>query len=108
MGGTMRLGDKEINISTEGMAHNIYGQDKIIERHRHRYELNNEYRKTLEGKGMVMSGVNAERDLVEIIELKEHPFFLGTQFHPEFQSRPLEPHPLFFAFIKAAIGGKQH
>jgi CTP synthase len=75
----------------------------ISERHRHRYELNNKYRALLEKKGMVMSGINPGRDLVEIIELKNHPFFVGTQFHPEFKSRPLSPHPLFREFIKAAL-----
>ena len=79
------------------------GDIVISERHRHRYELNNEYKKTLEDKGLVMSGVNPDRDLVEIIELPGHKFYLGTQFHPEFKSRPLRPHPLFAAFVKAAI-----
>ena len=78
------------------------GDILISERHRHRYELNNEYRKALEDKGLVMSGVNPDRDLVEIIELPRHKFYLGTQFHPEFKSRPFRPHPLFMAFIKAA------
>ncbi|MEK9147751.1 MAG: CTP synthetase, partial [Patescibacteria group bacterium] len=75
----------------------------ISERHRHRYEFNNKYIKLLQEKGLVFSGVNPEKDLVEIIELpkKTHPFFIGTQFHPEFKSRPLSPHPLFLAFIKA-------
>ena len=77
------------------------GDIVISERHRHRYELNNEYKKTLEDKGLVMSGVNPDRDLVEIIELPKHKFYLGTQFHPEFKSRPLRPHPLFSAFVKA-------
>jgi len=75
----------------------------IFERHRHRYEFNNKYRKIFEEKGMVIAGVNPERNLVEIIELKNHPFFLGTQFHPELRSRPLQPHPLFLEFVKAAI-----
>ncbi|MEK7071893.1 MAG: hypothetical protein AAB959_01225, partial [Patescibacteria group bacterium] len=75
----------------------------ITERHRHRYELNNEFRKDLEAKGLVMSGINPERDLVEIIELKNHPFFIASQFHPELKSRPLDPHPLFREFIKACL-----
>ncbi|MCL4427065.1 CTP synthetase, partial [Patescibacteria group bacterium] len=76
---------------------------KIIERHRHRYEFNNQYREILEKKGLVISGINKERDLVEIVELPNHPFFVGTQFHPEFTSRPLRPHPLFNAFVKAGL-----
>lgn len=75
----------------------------ISERHRHRYELNNEFREALEQKGMVMAGVNPKRDLVEIIEIKNHPFFVGTQFHPEFKSRPLRPHPLFREFVRACV-----
>lgn len=102
-GATMRLGAYPCHIEKGTKAFEAYGKEDIAERHRHRYELNNEYRKKLEEKGMVMSGVNTERDLVEIAELKEHPFFLGTQFHPEFQSRPLHPHPLFSAFLKACI-----
>ena len=78
-----------------------------VERHRHRYEVNNMLRRRLETKGLVMSGINPERDLVEIIELPGHPFFMGTQFHPEFQSRFVTPHPLFTAFIKAAIQTKK-
>jgi len=102
-GGTMRLGAYRCKLKKDTLAHRAYGKEEVLERHRHRYELNNEYREILEKKGMVMSGVNPERDLVEIIELKNHPFFIGTQFHPEFKSRPLEPHPLFLEFIKAAI-----
>jgi len=74
----------------------------VWERHRHRYELNNNYRDALAKKGLVISGVNSEKNLVEIIELRNHPFFIATQFHPEFRSRPFEPHPLFSGFIKAA------
>ena len=73
----------------------------ISERHRHRYEFNNNFKKILESKGMIMAGINPEKDLVEIIELKNHPFFVGVQFHPEFKSRPTRPHPLFTEFIKA-------
>lgn len=118
MGGTMRLGSYACELLPGTQAQRTYaaadfpaekqknGGLLIQERHRHRYELNNEYRKQLEGAGMVISGVNPQRDLAEIIELPGHPFFVGTQFHPEFQSRPLRPHPLFLAFIKAAIGKK--
>ncbi|HCM36976.1 MAG: CTP synthase [Candidatus Wildermuthbacteria bacterium RIFCSPLOWO2_02_FULL_47_9c] len=101
-GGTMRLGSYPCRIKKGTLAYAAYGSGNISERHRHRYELNNEYREALQSKGMVFSGVNPDRDLVEIAELKEHPFFLGTQFHPEFKSRPLRPHPLFRAFIKAS------
>lgn len=75
----------------------------ISERHRHRYEVNNDFRKKLEDKGLIVAGINPERNLVEIIEIKNHPFFVATQFHPEFKSRPLKPHPLFREFIRAAI-----
>ncbi|MBI4123152.1 MAG: CTP synthase [Parcubacteria group bacterium] len=102
-GGTMRLGSYACRIKRGTLAWDAYGRESISERHRHRYEVNNEYRERLEKHGMVMSGVNPERNLVEIAELKNHPFFLGTQFHPEFQSRPLKPHPLFREFIAAAI-----
>ena len=102
-GGTMRLGAYRCKLKKGTLAYKAYGKEQITERHRHRYELNNKYREILEKKGMVMSGVNPERNLVEIIELKNHPFFMGTQFHPELKSRPLEPHPLFLEFVRAAI-----
>ena len=103
-GGTMRLGAYKCELKTNTRSWNAYGRVNIIsERHRHRYELNNEFRSILEKKGMVMAGINPERNLVELIELKNHPFFIATQFHPEFKSRPLNPHPLFREFIKAAI-----
>ncbi len=103
MGGTMRLGAYRCKIAPKTMAFKAYGKLEVSERHRHRFEVNNAYREALEAKGLVVSGVNPERDLVEIIELKNHPFFLATQFHPEFKSRPLRPHPLFKEFIRAAI-----
>jgi len=113
-GGTMRLGTYPCQIQSGSLAFSAYkkagwgkegkkGSLLIQERHRHRYEVNNEFRKDLEKKGLVLSGINPERDLVEIVELKNHPFFVGTQFHPEFKSRPLDPHPLFREFIKACI-----
>lgn len=102
-GGTMRLGAYKCKIKPQTKAFEAYTTLIISERHRHRYELNNAFRSRLEAKGMVMSGINPERDLVEIIELPGHPFFLGTQFHPEFKSRPLRPHPLFREFIRACI-----
>ncbi len=103
MGGSMRFGACPCHFKPETKAKRPYGQKLISERHRHRYEINNDYRDILEKRGMIFSGVNPERNLVEIMELKNHPFFLGTQFHPEFKSRPLDPHPLFQEFIRAAI-----
>ena len=102
-GGTMRLGAFKCKIKPNTLSFRAYKCSEVSERHRHRYELNNKFRKLLEQKGMVAAGINPEKNLVEIIELKNHPFFVGTQFHPEFKSRPLKPHPLFKAFIKAAI-----
>jgi CTP synthase len=102
-GGTMRLGAYKCKIEPKTLSFKAYRTSDTSERHRHRYELNNEFRETLEAGGMVMAGINPERDLVEIIELKKHPFFLGSQFHPEFKSRPLRPHPLFREFVQAAI-----
>lgn len=103
MGGSMRLGAYTCEIKPGTLASKAYGAKLISERHRHRYEVNNDLRDVLEKKGMVFSGINTERNLVEIIELKNHPFFVGTQFHPELKSRPLKPHPLYREFIKAAI-----
>jgi CTP synthase len=105
-GATMRLGAYDCQIKEGTHAFAAYGKAKISERHRHRYELNNNYRKTLEDKGLVIAGINPQKDLVEIIELKGHPFFMASQFHPEFKSRPLKPHPLFREFVKAATAKK--
>jgi CTP synthase len=102
-GGTMRLGAYKCKIQPKTLSFLAYRTLEISERHRHRYELNNEYREILERKGMIMAGINPEKNLVEIIELKNHPFFLATQFHPEYKSRPLNPHPLFKEFIKKCI-----
>lgn len=104
MGGSMRLGAYACELKPGTIALKAYGAKLITERHRHRYEVNNDFRDVLEKKGMVFSGVNHERNLAEIIELKNHPFFLGTQFHPEFKSRPLNPHPIFKEFVRRAIG----
>jgi len=101
-GGTMRLGSYDCQLQKNTISYKAYGKPLISERHRHRYELNNQYREVLREHGMVMVGTNPEKDLVEIIEIKNHPFFVATQFHPEFKSRPLKPHPLFYGFIKAA------
>jgi len=102
-GGTMRLGAYKCKIKPKTLSSRAYRSFKTSERHRHRYELNNEFRAVLERKGMVMAGINPEKDLVEIIELKNHPFFMGTQFHPEYKSKPLRPHPLFREFIRACL-----
>jgi len=104
-GGSMRLGAYTCVLKPDSLSKRAYKKRIISERHRHRYELNNDFRAILERKGMIMAGINPERDLVEIIELKNHPFFVATQFHPEFKSRPLKPHPLFREFVRAAIHG---
>ncbi|MEK7090190.1 MAG: gamma-glutamyl-gamma-aminobutyrate hydrolase family protein, partial [Patescibacteria group bacterium] len=101
-GGSMRLGGFPCELKEGTIAYKAYGEKRIIERHRHRYEFNNDFREQLEKQGLVVSGLNPQKNLVEIIELKKHPFFVGTQFHPELKSRPFKPHPLFCAFIKAA------
>jgi CTP synthase len=102
-GGTMRLGSYPCMLADGSLALKLYGKRKIAERHRHRYEFNNEYRAQLEAKGLVLSGVSPDNDLVEMIELADHPFFLASQFHPEFKSRPLECHPMFRGFVRAAL-----
>jgi CTP synthase len=102
-GGTMRLGAYRCHLIGKTRAQQAYKAKEAFERHRHRYELNNDFRDILEEKGLVVSGVNPEKNLVEIIELKNHPFFVATQFHPEFKSRPLRPHPLFREFIRAGL-----
>jgi len=102
-GGTMRLGAYPCRIMENSMAHRAYRSELISERHRHRYEFNNAYRERLEAQGLVFSGVSPNGELVEIIELPDHPWYLGCQFHPEFKSRPMDPHPLFRDFIKASL-----
>jgi len=102
-GGTMRLGAYPCELTKGSKAHHIYGKSKITERHRHRYEFNNKYLKQFEKAGMIASGINPDTGLVEIIELKDHRFYIGTQFHPELKSTVLNPHPLFVKFVKAAI-----
>ncbi|MCI0512189.1 CTP synthase [candidate division KSB1 bacterium] len=103
LGGTMRLGAMPCVITKGTRTYQIYGQEKIHERHRHRYEVNNHYHDILQQHGMILSGFNPDMDLVEIIELKEHPWFVGCQFHPEFRSRALNAHPLFREFVRAAL-----
>lgn len=102
-GGSMRLGAYKCELAKGTRSRQAYKRKEISERHRHRYEFNNDFRVLLEKKGLIIAGVNPEKNLVEIIELKNHPFFVATQFHPEFKSRPLSPHPLFLEFIKAGL-----
>jgi CTP synthase len=106
-GGTMRLGSYPCILQNETLAAKLYGREKIAERHRHRYEFNNSYRAEFVAKGMVLSGMSPDGNLVEIVELKGHPWFLGCQFHPEFTSRPMASHPLFRGFIEAAIENRK-
>jgi len=101
-GGTMRLGAYPCKIKKDTLAYKIYGTENISERHRHRYEYNNDYKESLEKAGLIASGTSPDGTLVEIVENINHPFFIGGQFHPEFKSRPDRPAPLFKAFIKAA------
>lgn len=105
-GGTMRLGAYACELKPGTLASRIYGEPVIYERHRHRYEFNNAYLQEFEAKGMTASGKNPDTGLVEIVELPSHPFFIGTQFHPELKSTPLKPHPIFVAFVKAAFNRK--
>ena len=107
-GGTMRLGAYACKLKKGSLAHQAYGTQRIDERHRHRYEFNNQYLEAFEAAGMVATGVNPDNQLVEIMELPGHPWFLGTQFHPELKSTVQEPHPLFIDFVKAAIQHQGH
>ena len=102
LGGTMRLGSYNAKLRHNSLVNKIYKTSNIYERHRHRYEVNVNLRKRFENKGLIFSGMSPDNNLPEIIELKDHPWFIGVQFHPEFKSRPLTPHPLFSSFIKAA------
>ncbi len=106
-GGSMRLGAYDCRLAAGTVSRKAYGRQDVSERHRHRYEFNNAYREQLRNAGLIIAGTSPDGNLVEIVELKDHPFFVGTQFHPEFKSRPLAPHPLFMAFLKAAIGDKK-
>lgn len=113
LGGTLRLGAYPCEIQKGSKAYEIYGSEKISERHRHRYEVNNDYREALISGGMILSGLSPDGHIVEMCEIKDHPWFVATQAHPEFKSRPNKPHPLFAGFIKAAcsycstVAGKQ-
>ena len=107
MGGTLRLGLYDCSLSTDSLASRLYDSNQIKERHRHRYEFNNKYKYIL-GKDLVASGINPQTGLVEIVELKNHPYFISCQFHPEFKSRPYRPHPLFKGLIDACLSLKKH
>jgi CTP synthase len=100
-GGTMRLGNYPCVLQKGSLARKLYGSDHVAERHRHRFEFNNDYREKLEAAGMVFSGLSPDGKLVEIVELPDHPFYIASQFHPEFRSRPNHPHPLFLGFVAA-------
>jgi CTP synthase len=106
LGGTMRLGAYPCDLKKNSLAQKVYGQSQISERHRHRYEVNISFKKQLEEKGLIFSGMSPDGKLPEIIELKNHPFFIGVQFHPELKSKPFLAHPLFVEFVKSAINYK--
>ena len=103
IGGTLRLGLYPCSLKKGSLVEKIYCQEEIKERHRHRYEFNNDYKKRFEGSSLVFAGINEERNLVEMIELKDHKWFVASQFHPEFASRPNKPHPLIKSFIEVAL-----
>jgi len=102
-GGTMRLGAYPCRLKKDSLASRIYGKLNIRERHRHRYEFNNKYLKDFEDKGLLATGINPDNNLVEMVELPGHPFYVGVQFHPELKSTVMNPHPLFVNFVKAAL-----
>ena len=105
-GATMRLGAWPCRLAPDTRARQVYGETEISERHRHRYEVNNAYRDRLTEKGLVLSGLSPDGHLVEMVELPEHPYFVACQFHPEFKSKPMAPHPLFARFVAAALAGR--
>ena len=107
LGGTMRLGSYDAKLKENSMIKKIYNKNLIKERHRHRYEVNIAYKEIFEKNGMSFSGLSPDGKLPEIIELKNHPWFIGVQFHPELKSRPFNPHPLFASFIKASFDKKK-
>lgn len=107
LGGTMRLGAYPCNLKKSSKVYSVYGKKTISERHRHRYEFNNKYLEQTEKAGLIASGINPETNLVEVVELKDHPWFIGSQFHPELKSTVLNPHPLFVKFVEAAINFKK-
>ena len=105
-GGTMRLGAFECTLASGTNSHRAYGEETVFERHRHRFELNNDYRDRLAEKGLVMAGRNPKLDLIEVVEIADHPWFVGVQYHPEYKTRPLQAHPLFRDFVGAAVAKK--
>lgn len=107
LGGTMRLGAYNCRLAPNSFARQAYGEPEVSERHRHRYEFNREYQPILEANGLRITGESPDKSYVEICEIPGHPWFLGCQFHPEFKSKPLEPHPLFSAFVAASYGHRQ-
>ena len=102
-GGTMRLGNYSCILQNGTLAARLYGREKISERHRHRYEFNMKYREQMTEKGFIICGTSPDGMLAELIELRDHPYFVGCQYHPEFQSKPNKPHPLFSAFLRACL-----
>ncbi len=106
LGGTLRLGNYKTTLVPNTLAHKLYGEDEILERHRHRYEVNNDFNEQLAQAGLVFSGLYTEKNLVEVIEIPNHPFYLAAQYHPEFTSRPNKPNPLFNGFVRAVINNK--
>ena len=107
MGGTMRLGEQTIKIMEQTIVHKLYKKKKISERHRHRYEVNPEYIKKLEKNGLIFSGRSPDKIRMEICELPNHPYFIASQFHPEFKSHPLSPAPLFCGLVNASLKQKK-
>jgi CTP synthase len=107
MGGTMRLGAYPCALKADSIARDAYGSELISERHRHRYEFNNEYRTCVEENGMRIAGTSPDDMLVEAVEIPEHPFYIAVQYHPEFKSRPDSPHPIFREFVKTAYQHKK-
>ena len=105
-GGTMRLGAYDCYLQKESKAYQAYRKNNISERHRHRFEFNNKYKENLEDAGLIATGINQKNNLVEVVEIPEHPWFVGVQFHPEFKSTVDNPHPLFCGFIQACINNK--
>ena len=103
IGGTLRLGSYPCKLAKDSLAYKLYKEELIHERHRHRYEVNNDYRKDLTNNGMMLSGISPDGRIVEMVEIPSHPFFIATQAHPEFKSRPNRPHPLFLGFVNASL-----
>lgn len=103
----MRLGAWTCDLKPGTLAHRVYGVAQIAERHRHRFEFNNKYLAAIEAHGMIASGTNIENQLVEVVEVPDHPWFIGVQYHPEYKSTVANPHPLFVAFVQAALAHKK-